>query len=103
MENMTIDDLLSQVDSTKRPIAEQLVSELDFMAGVLEELKASVREHGATEQFKNGSQVFERQTPALQAYNTTITKYATLQKQFIDLLPEGEIESGDALDDFLKG
>lgn len=103
MGNNTFQALIAQVDDTKRPIAQQLATELDFMTDVLGELRESIKEHGATEHFVNGSQEFERQTPALQAYNTTITKYATLQKQFTDLLPDGSDGFNDELDEFLKG
>ena len=101
MGNDALQTLIALVDDTKKPIAEQLVTELGFMEDVLAELRENVRERGATEHFVNGSQEFERQTPALQAYNTTITKYATLQRQFLELLPDGAEGFEDELDAFL--
>lgn len=95
--------LIEQVDSSKRPIAAQLVTELNFMRRTLAALRKEIGEKGVIEDFKQGKQQFMRESPALKSYNTTVARYATLQKQLAELLPDGEPEQGDELDEFLKG
>jgi len=41
-----LNDLIHQVSDDKKPIAEQLLKELVFMSGTLENLKATIREKG---------------------------------------------------------
>jgi hypothetical protein len=44
-----------------------------------------------------------KQNPAMQAYNTTIQRFALLNKQLIDLLPPAaKPEAKDELAEFLK-
>lgn len=100
---MKVRELLSQVDTNKRPIATQLVTELEFMEKTLEKLRAEIEEHGVVEEFKQGKQEFTRETPALKSYNLTVSRYATLHKQLVALLPDDEPEQGDELDKFLSG
>ncbi|ACV21876.1 Uncharacterised protein [Slackia heliotrinireducens] len=100
---MELMDLLPQIDSNKRPIARQLITELEFMQSTLEKLRAEIEANGVVEEFKNGKQEFTRETPALKSYNLTVSRYSTLYKQLTDLLPDGEPEQGDEFDEFIKG
>ncbi len=62
------------------------------MAGVLDDLQAQIQEHGTTDHFKQGVQEFDRESPALKSYNTTIQRYSLLYKQLVDLLPPPEVD-----------
>lgn len=98
-----INKLLKQVPEDKKQIAEKLVKEIIFMGETLDDLKDQVKECGPVELFKQGSQEFMRESPALKAYNTTVQRYSLLYKQLTDLLPKSPIETkGDALLDFIK-
>ncbi len=98
-----LDKLVELVPDDRKPIAEKLVKELAFMSKTLDELKATVEEHGAVDLFKQGSQEFLRESPALKAYNTTIQRYSLLYKQLTDLLPKQQPDNTDsALYDFLQ-
>lgn len=99
--NNSISNLVNKVEPNKRPIARQIVTELNFMKRQLTKLRKEINEKGTTELFENGKQVIVRKTPAFDAYTTLIAKYATLNKQLVALLPEGEQEHGDELDEFL--
>lgn len=96
--------ILKQVPEDKKPIAESLIKELLFMTNTLDDLKEQVEERGTVDLFKQGSQEFLRESPALKAYNTTVQRYSLLYKQLSDLLPKGQTESKDnALYEFIKG
>ena len=100
---MELRELLSQVDSNKRPIARQLITELEFMQSTLEKLRGEIEANGVVEEFKQGKQEFTREAPALKSYNLTVSRYSTLYKQLTDLLPDGEPEQGDEFDAFVSG
>ncbi|WP_333861924.1 hypothetical protein [Clostridium sp.] len=96
--------ILKEIPKDRQPIAQSLYNELVFMQQTLIKLKSQVEEEGTTTLFKNGSQEFLKEHPALKAYNTTIQRYSLLYKQVTDLLPPViEKEKKDPLIDFIKG
>jgi len=98
-----LNKILKQIPEDKKPIAQSLAKELTFMAVTLDELKEEVRKGGTIELFKQGSQEFLRESPALKAYNTTVQRYSLLYKQLTDLLPKEQTNSKDnALYEFIK-
>ena len=95
--------IIKQIPADRRAIAENLAREIEFMASTLEELRRSVEENGAVDLFKQGSQEFMRESPALKAYNTTIQRYSLLYKQIVDMLPKAAAEdAGGKLYDFIR-
>ena len=95
-------ELINEVADDKQPIAEQLLKELVFMSGTLENLKATIREKGEIDLFKQGKQEFLRESPAMKTYNTTVQRYSLLLKQFADLLPQTDAYEGSELFEFLR-
>ena len=96
--------ILKEIPKDRQPIAESLFNEISFMEKTLVKLKDQVEAEGVTTVFKNGSQEFVKEHPALKAYNTTIQRYSLLYKQITDLLPPTvPKEEKDALLDFIKG
>lgn len=95
--------ILGKIPDDKKPIAEKLIKELTFMTRTLDKLRAVVEEFGPVEDFKQGSQEFMRESPALKSYNTTIQKYSLLYKQLEGLLPKIPTDTkGDALLNFIN-
>lgn len=95
--------IIKQIPADRRVIAENLAREIEFMAATLKELRQNVQENGAVDLFKQGSQEFMRESPALKAYNTTIQRYSLLYKQIVDMLPKPTPEDvSGKLYDFLK-
>jgi hypothetical protein len=95
--------ILSKVQTDKKPIAEKLIKELTFMNKILDTLKKTIDENGPVENFKQGSQEFLRESPALKGYNTTIQRYSLLYKQLEGLLPKTPTDTkGNALLQFIK-
>lgn len=95
--------ILKQVPEDKKPIAASLIKELTFIAKTLDELKEQIEETGTVELFKQGSQEFLRESPALKGYNTTVQRYSLLYKQLTELLPKTAQDSKEnALYEFIK-
>lgn len=84
--------ILKLVPADRKHIGEELIERITFMAGVLDDLQAQIQEHGTTDHFKQGVQEFDRESPALKSYNTTIQRYSLLYKQLVDLLPPPEVD-----------
>lgn len=85
-------DMVRLVPADRKPIAETLAGEIEFIARTLDALKQTVTEHGAVDVYQNGKQEFMRESPALKAYNTTIQRYSLLYKQLAELLPKGPLD-----------
>ena len=95
--------ILSKVPEDKKAIAGRLADELIFMQETLSDLRDQIRESGAVEHFKQGKQEFDRVSPAMSTYNSTLKQYSTLMKQLTDLLPKDEqIQKANAVYEFLK-
>ena len=98
-----LNQIIKQVPPDKRPVAEHILKELIFMSETLENLKATIKEKGEIDLFKQGKQEFLRESPAMKTYNTTVQRYGLLFKQFTDLLPKTDFEHEDsALLDFMN-
>lgn len=96
--------ILKQIPEDRQPIAQSLYNELEFMQKTLEQLKETITSDGPTAMFKQGTQEFLREHPALKGYNTTVQRYSLLYKQLTDLLPAAvEPKKNDPLLDFVKG
>lgn len=95
--------ILGKIPEDKQPIAEKLIDELTFMTRTLGELKEMVRLNGPVDLFKQGSNEYYRESPALKGYNTTIQRYSLLYKQLEGLLPKVPTDTkGDALLKFIN-
>ncbi len=99
---MAITKIKAMVDivpEDRQPIAEKLIQELAFMDSTLTKLRTAIRKNGPI--LVSGS--VPKANPALTAYNTTIQRFALLNKQLIDLLPAAEKpEAKSELAEFLK-
>ncbi len=84
--------ILRLVPEDRKSIAEKLIQRITFMAGVLDDLQENIESGGTVSHFKQGSQEFDRESPALKSYNTTIQRYSLLYKQLVDLLPPPEVD-----------
>lgn len=96
--------MLKEIPKERQAVANTLFNELVFMQNTLNKLKKQVEEDGAISLFKQGSQEFLREHPALKAYNTTIQRFNLIYKQLMDLLPPIDYKKEtDPLLDFIKG
>lgn len=84
-------------------VAKELVNELSFMNGIINDLKKTISEKGATYTFENGSQVMQSQTPEFKSYMEITNRYNQYFKQLLTLYPKelkNDIES--SLEQFLN-
>lgn len=99
----SFDEILKKIPEDKRYIGEKLVTELSFIEKTLDRLRKQIAESGEVEHFKQGSQDFLRESPALKAYNTTVQRYSVMYRQLTDLMGKSsEAEKSNAVYDFLK-
>ena len=99
----SFDEILKKIPEDKRYIGEKLVTELSFIENTLDRLRKQIAESGEVEHFKQGSQDFLRESPALKAYNTTVQRYSVMYRQLTDLMGKStEAEKSNAVYDFLK-
>ncbi|REH74466.1 hypothetical protein [Staphylococcus felis] len=100
MKSINLQKLKKYIDENdldNKYILYDLLEELTFMKATMEELKATVREHGATYVFTQGEQSYLKENPAMKSYNTTVTKYNATYKQLLSLLPQQVEESSDLM------
>lgn len=96
-------EILQKIPEDKRLIGAKLITELTFMEQTLENLRKQIKASGETETFKQGSQNFLRESPALKGYNTTVQRYSVMYRQLTDLMGKSaEPERSNAIYDFLK-
>lgn len=102
-EKRKLAKLVKDLPEGKKAVADNLIKELCYMSGTLEELKEHIDEHGAVQWFRNGSQEMWRESPALKSYNTTVQKYSSIYKQLCDLVEkEDRVLEDDPLLDFIE-
>lgn len=80
--------IIDEQDIQNKPVAYDLLEELEFMKETMEELKATVQLHGATYIFRQGEQEYLKENPAMKSYNATVPKYNAIMKQLLSLMPE---------------
>ena len=99
---MRLRDVAKQCEPNKQVLASNLINEITFMKGELADLRADIRENGATEFYVNGKQQLERIRPAMQVYTTLVARYSTLTKQLLAIIPKEVADQGDEFDEFLR-
>lgn len=67
------------------------LEELKYLDSVIRQLKADIKQNGAIELYKNGSQETRRANPALTAYMDAMKTYNQLLKQVSEILRNTEI------------
>jgi hypothetical protein len=88
---------LKTLPKEKLPLVDRLVDELEFMDGLLVELKHDIDRCGATELYENGRQSTRRQNPSLASYHSTLKTYTYTISTLLNLLradtPGGKTKS----------
>ena len=82
--------LLKLVPVDRRAVAEKLIAEIAFMEDTLNGLRRHIEKNGAIDDFKQGQQEFDRESPAVKTYNTMIQRYSLIYRQLTDMLPKPE-------------
>lgn len=82
--------LYKDFPKAKKDALDGLINESAFMKVMLEEIRIDLLKNEMFEIFEQGSQKFERERPQAKKYETMVPKYASIQKQLIDILPVEE-------------
>lgn len=93
---------LDLVPEQHQNMAKEYIEELDFMRGVMDNLKEEIAKMGATGVFQNGAQTNTRQTPELKAYLDVTNRYNQYMKQLLALYPTAQQQATDELSAFLE-
>lgn len=96
--------LYKTLPKDRQAAVEGLIHEAAFMRATMDEARQIINREGVLENFEQGKQKLLREHPAAKIYTSLVQRYATVCKQLVDLLPDGEpkAKAGDALLDFLK-
>lgn len=102
-EMRKVKTLLKEIPEERKPIANSLYNELTFIEETMKQLKEKVKEDGPVTLFRQGSNEYYREHPALKSYNSLVQRFSLLYKQLVDLMPKTEpVAKSDELMDFLK-
>ena len=103
MKTKELQEMFEKIPEDKKGQAKILLDEIKFMLKTTKVLKAKINKNGPTELFEQGSQKFERESPALKSYNQTMKILDTYYKTFSALVPETpEVPTGDDFDEFVN-
>ena len=99
--HVKLQKIVDSVPDGKRAAAEALAKEIAFMADTLGKLQADIQANGTTELFRQGSNCYDRERPALKSYTALVPRYGALLKQLTALAPDMP-EDEDELEAFLR-
>ena len=93
--------LFRDLPAEKAQFAEGLIYQFAVSTVTLERLVAELNAGDLVEDYKQGSQEFRRENPALRGYNATIKSFTTVAKSLMELLPEKtQKQAGEELMNF---
>ena len=96
-------DIYKDSLETRAFIVDNILQQLAFCIVTLNEAKQNVIENGSVSLFKQGSQEFMRESPAIAVFNKTIKTYQSLLKQLEELTSISTKVEDDPLIAFSKG
>lgn len=103
LKKKELEELYEKIPEDKKNQAKILLDEISFMLSTAKKLKTKIRKNGPVEDFEQGSQKFQRESPALKAYNQTMKSLDTYLKNFLSLVPDEEMPpEDDDFDEFFK-
>ena len=92
--------IYAKLPEKKLAIAEHLIKNAAFMEIELEDLQEIIAKDGASEEYQNGANQYGRKASAdLQAYNSLVKSYNTVNARLEAMLPPEE--EVDDLDEFM--
>lgn len=97
-----IKKIFEEIDEERKILAFELIEELIFMKKTLNDCKTHINERGTIELFTQGPNSYDRETPAMKTYNSTIKNYNIVMKQLLDILPKAEPKLSKSTEEFLK-
>lgn len=79
------------------------IHQLAILEVTLNRLAKEINDNDVLEEFKQGSQQFKRENPAIKAYNMTVKNYALLFDKLANMLPQEDAKAaGEAIMSFIN-
>lgn len=99
-EQKRLEDILKNIDTSKKKTVEKLIEDAAFMAVTLEETRQIIARDGVIETYQNGeNQKGVKKSSAVEVYDKMLNTYSKVIKQLCDLIPERVIFEPDAAED----
>lgn len=96
-EQKRLEDILKNIDTSKKKTVEKLIEDAAFMAVTLEETRQIIARDGVIEVYQNGeNQKGIKKSSAVEVYDKMLNTYSKVIKQLCDLIPEKVIFEPDA-------
>lgn len=87
-----LNEILRNINSEKRAMAQPLIENIAFMAVTLNELKEIIKIKGPITLMEQGTQRLLIESPAQKSYNSMIKNFNASMKQLFDLLPKDPVD-----------
>lgn len=95
-EHKRLEELLKNIDTSKKKIVEKLIEDAAFMTVTLEETRQIIARDGVIETYQNGeNQKGVKKSSAVEVYDKMLNTYSRVIKQLCDLIPERVIFEPD--------
>ncbi|MBP3617921.1 MAG: hypothetical protein J6J38_07780 [Lachnospiraceae bacterium] len=99
-EQKRLEDILKNIDTSKKKTVEKLIEDAAFMAVTLEETRQIIARDGVIEVYQNGeNQKGIKKSSAVEVYDKMLNTYSKVIKQLCDLIPERVIFEPDNEDE----
>lgn len=96
-EQKRLEDILKNIDTSKKKTVEKLIEDAAFMAVTLEETRQIIARDGVIETYQNGeNQKGVKKSSAVEVYDKMLNTYSKVIKQLCDLIPEKVIFEPEA-------
>jgi hypothetical protein len=83
-----INEIIKNINTEKKKMAQPLVYNVAFMAATLNKLKDIINDKGPISYMEQGSQKMWIESPAQKSYNSMIKNFNTSMRQLFELLPK---------------
>ncbi len=88
-EQKRLEQILQNIDTSKKKTIEKLIEDAAFMAVTLEETRQIIARDGVVETYQNGeNQKGVKKSSAVEVYDKMVNTYSRVAKQLCDLIPE---------------
>jgi len=95
-EQKRLEEILKNIDTSKKKTVEKLIDDAAFMAVTLEETRQIIARDGVIETYQNGeNQKGVKKSSAVEVYDKMLNTYSKVIKQLCDLIPERVIFEPD--------
>lgn len=98
-----LNKIFENVKENNKVLMNGLIEQACFMYVQLVDLNEKIEKNGVVENFKQGKQEFQRESPASKTYNAMVKNYNATIKQLSEFIPPGQTPKfDDEFEEFKK-